>query len=188
MLTARYDEALLYASELHRKQVRKGTKIPYLSHLLAVSALVLKSGGDEDQAIAGLLHDAAEDQGGRATLEEIRRRFGDRVAGIVADCTDTFASPKPPWAERKRAYIEALPDKHPDAWLVSLADKTDNARAILGDYREIGDDVWQRFSGGKDGVRWYYQSLTEFFSRYRPCPLAAELARIVAQFADRRQA
>jgi hypothetical protein len=182
MLTKRYDDALLYASELHRTQVRKGTSIPYMSHLLSVSALVLKSGGDEDQAIAGLLHDAAEDQGGKRTVDAIRDRFGDRVANIVADCTDSWVVPKPPWRERKEAYIESLPAKMPESLLVSLADKTDNARAILGDFREVGDDVWNRFSGKKDGTRWYYQSLSEFFSEKHPCPLAAELARTVAAF------
>lgn len=185
MLTRRYDSALIYASDLHREQVRKGTGIPYLSHLLSVSALVLKNGGDEDQAIAGLLHDAAEDQGGRETLEEIRRRFGDRVAEMVADCTDSWADPKPPWRERKEAYIASLPQKNPDSLLVSLADKTDNARAIMGGYREIGDEVWTRFTGGKPGTVWYYQTLTEFFSKNYPGPLAAELARTVAVFAGR---
>jgi len=183
MLTNRYDDALLYASELHRTQVRKGSEIPYMSHLLSVSALVLKNGGDEDQAIAGLLHDAAEDQGGVATLEAIRDRFGDRVADIVADCTDSWTDPKPPWRERKGAYIAALPGKKPESMLVSLADKTDNARAIMGDYRETGDEVWARFTGKKDGTRWYYQTLSELFSKHYPGPLAAELARTVAAFA-----
>jgi (p)ppGpp synthase/HD superfamily hydrolase len=183
MLTNRYDDALLYASELHRTQVRKGSEIPYMSHLLSVSALVLKNGGDEDQAIAGLLHDAAEDQGGVATLEAIRDRFGDRVANIVADCTDSWTDPKPPWRERKEAYITALPGKKPESLLVSLADKTDNARAIMGDYRETGDEVWARFTGKKDGTRWYYQTLSERFSKHYPGPLAAELARTVAAFA-----
>ena len=182
MLTRRYDDALVYASELHRTQVRKGTCIPYLSHLLSVSALVLKNGGDEDQAIAGLLHDAAEDQGGEATLEIIRLRFGERVAGMVADCTDSWSTPKRPWRERKEAYLASMPSKHPDSWLVSLADKTDNARAIMGGYRESGDAVWSRFTADKAGVIWYYQALSELFSKLCPGPLAAELARTVEVF------
>jgi len=184
MLTDRYDEALLYASALHRGQVRKGTQIPYFSHLLAVSALVMKSEGDEDQAIAGLLHDAAEDQGGQATLDEIRRRFGDRVADIVADCTDTLVTPKPPWRERKEAYIASLPSKSRDSLLVSLADKTDNARAILGDYREVGDEVWSQFRGGKEGTRWYYRQLSSFFLENYQGPLAYEFSLTVAGFMD----
>ena len=182
MLTKLYDDALLYASELHRTQVRKGTDIPYMSHLLSVSALVLKNGGDEEQAIAGLLHDAAEDQGGQETLEESARRGGHRVAGIVLDCTDTLEDPKPPWKARKEAFVNSVPGKRPDSLLVSLADKTDNARAIMGGYREIGDRVWDRFTGGKDGTIWYYQSLSELFSKHYPGPLAAELARTAAVF------
>lgn len=184
MLTMRYDDALIYASNLHRSQVRKGTDIPYLSHLLSVSALVLKNGGDEDQAIAGLLHDAVEDQGGAATLEDIRQRFGDRVADFVADCTDAWSVPKPPWRERKEAYVAAIPGRSPESLLISLADKTDNARAILGDFREIGDQVWERFSGKKDGTCWYYQTISQLFSEHCPGSLAAELARTVAQFTD----
>lgn len=183
MLSHKYDEALLYASELHRTQVRKGTSIPYLSHLLSVSALVLKNGGDEDQAIAGLLHDAAEDQGGIETIAVIRAKFGDRVARIVTDCTDSVTTPKPPWRERKEAYIASLATKDSDSLLVSLADKTDNARAIMGDYREIGDDVWERFTGKKDGTRWYYRNLSKSFQELYPGPLASELARTVAAFA-----
>lgn len=184
MLTHKYDEALLYASELHRTQVRKGTGIPYLSHLLSVSALVLKNGGDEDQAIAGLLHDAAEDQGGIETIAVIRAKFGDRVARIVADCTDSVTMPKPAWRERKEAYIASLATKDRDSLLVSLADKIDNARAIMGDYKEIGDEVWERFSGKKEGTRWYYQALSDSFQKYCPGPLASELARTVRLFAE----
>jgi (p)ppGpp synthase/HD superfamily hydrolase len=184
MLTNRYDDALLYASELHREQARKGTSIPYLSHLLSVSALVLKNGGDEDQAIAGLLHDAAEDQGGEATLDEIRHRFGERVATMVADCTDSWTVPKPPWRARKEAYIASIPTKSRDSLLVSLADKTDNARAIMGGYRDIGDAIWAQFTGKKEGTLWYYQSLSKLFSKHYPSPLAAELARTVTVFSD----
>lgn len=184
MLTKLYDDALLYASELHRTQVRKGTEIPYMSHLLSVSALVLKNGGDEEQAVAGLLHDAAEDQGGQETLDEIQRQFGDRVAGIVLDCTDTLLDPKPAWKARKEAYIASIPEKSPDSLLVSLADKTDNARAIMGGYREIGDDVWDRFTGKKEGALWYYQSLSVLFSKHYPGSLAVELARTVATFSE----
>ena len=181
-LTVKYDEALLFASELHRDQVRKGTGIPYLSHLLSVSALVLKNGGDEEQAIAGLLHDAAEDQGGQPTLDEIDTRFGERVARMVLDCTDSLVDPKPPWRARKEAYVASIALKPLDSLLVSLADKTDNARAILGGYREIGDEVWNRFSGRKEGTIWYYRSLSELFSRRMPGPLADELARTVSMF------
>ena len=183
-LSTRYDDALLFASELHRDQVRKGTDIPYMSHLLSVSALVLKNRGDEDQAIAGLLHDAAEDQGGQATLDEIESRFGERVAGIVLDCTDSLEEPKPPWRPRKEAYVASIATKHPDSLLVSLADKTDNARAILGGFREVGDEVWKRFNGGKEGTIWYYRSLSGLFSERFPGPLADELARTVDAFSS----
>lgn len=181
-LSARFDKALLFASELHRDQVRKGTGIPYMSHLLSVSALVLKNGGDEDQAIAGLLHDAAEDQGGQPTLDAIEARFGERVARIVFDCSDSLVEPKPPWRPRKEAYVASIAGKQEDSLLVSLADKTDNARAILGGYREIGDDVWARFTGKKDGTIWYYRSLSDLFLERVPGPLADELARTVSSF------
>ena len=183
-LSERFDEALLFANELHRDQVRKGTSIPYVSHLLSVSALVLKNGGDEDQAIAGLLHDAAEDQGGQPTLDEIEARFGERVARIVLDCTDSLEEPKPPWRPRKEAYVDAIARKPVDSLLVSLADKTDNARAILGGYREVGDDVWNRFNGGKEGTIWYYGALSRHFSERIPGPLAEELARTVGAFSS----
>jgi (p)ppGpp synthase/HD superfamily hydrolase len=131
MLTERFDGAFRYAHRLPQKQWRKGTSIPYISHLMTVAALVIEHGGDEDQAIAGLLHDAAEDQGGDRTLAEIRAKFGDQVANIVADCTDAWTEPKPPWRPRKEAYLKALPNKPAASLLVSLADKTHNAEAIL---------------------------------------------------------
>ena len=183
MLTSRYDDALLYAHALHRAQKRKDTPIPYISHLMSVSALVLEHGGDEDQAIAALLHDAAEDQGGVETLAEIRRRFGEGVAAIVADCTDAWEEPKPPWRARKEAYLLALAQKPPRSLLVSLADKTHNAEAILYDWREIGDALWPRFARGRDGVAWYYRTLAEVFLDRMPGRLTDRLRRAVAEFA-----
>ncbi len=182
-LSDRFDEALIYASRLHRAQRRKGTDIPYVSHLMSVAALVLEHGGSEDQAIAALPHDAAEDQGGTETLDAIRLRFGDAVARIVADCTDAWSEPKPPWRARKEAYIATLPEKHADSLLVSLADKTHNARAILSDYRALGDALWPRFNGGRDGTVWYYRSLAAFFGTAVPGSLSTELSNTVAAFA-----
>ena len=144
ILTDRFKDALLYAVNLHQKQFRKGTETPYIAHLLAVAATVLENGGDEDQAIAGLLHDAVEDQGGLPRLEEIRSKYGKRIADIVKSCTDAYEDPKPPWKKRKMEYLASIQNKNPDAFVVSLADKLHNARAILADYRTIGEDLWQR--------------------------------------------
>lgn len=180
--TELFDEALAMAIEKHRTQFRKGTDIPYISHLMAVSALVLENDGDEDQAIAGLLHDAVEDQGGLETLDEIRRQFGDRVADIVRDCTDAWEQPKPPWKERKDTYLAKLPTKPLDSLLVSLADKVHNARAIRDDYGKLGDELWDRFAGGKEGTIWYYRELSRIFSEVMPGRLADALARMVAEF------
>lgn len=183
MLTSQYDHAFSYAHELHRDQTRKGTVIPYVSHLMTVSALVIEHGGDEDQAIAALLHDAAEDQGGQKTLDEIRRRFGDAVAEIVYDCTDAWVEPKPEWRPRKEAYLKILPTKSPRSLLVSLADKVHNAEAILFDYRVLGDGLWQRFNGRAKGTRWYYKGLADVFSQAMPeHGLSHRLSRAVADF------
>jgi (p)ppGpp synthase/HD superfamily hydrolase len=181
-LSENFDNALAYASRLHRDQVRKGSGVPYVAHLLSVSSRVLVAGGSEVQAIAGLLHDAAEDQGGQATLGDIEKRFGSPVARIVADCTDSWVEPKPEWRPRKEAYLSALPAKSATSLLVSLADKVDNAEAILHDYRNIGDDLWSRFTGGRQGTIWYYRTLSEIFVRALPCPLTDELSRTVSQF------
>ena len=184
LLTSRLDDAFRFAHDLHRAQTRKGTPIPYISHLMTVCALVVEHGGDEDQAVAALLHDAAEDQGGKQTLHEIRRRFGDAVAQIVSDCTDSWAEPKPEWRVRKEAYLAKLPIKPRQSLLVSLADKTHNAEAILFDYRATGDPLWQRFNGGAEGTRWYYGTLVDIFGRVMPGRLSDRLARAVAGFAD----
>jgi (p)ppGpp synthase/HD superfamily hydrolase len=182
VLTDRLDDAFRYARQLHQSQVRKGTTIPYIAHLMTVSALVIEHGGNEDQAIADLLHDAAEDQGGAATLAEIRAMFGDAVADIVADCTDAWTDPKPPWRARKEAYLDALTHKPQASLLVSLADKTHNAEAILFDYRALGPSLWGRFNGGADGTRWYYGELANRFALAMPGALSDRLSRAVQAF------
>lgn len=179
-LTERFENALRYAFALHGEQARKGSGTPYMAHLLGVTALVLENGGDEDNAIAALLHDAVEDQGGLATLAEIRRRFGDRVAEIVEGCTDSYEIPKPPWRERKERYLAHLRQASADVRRVALADKLYNARSILYDLKRSGEDVWARFRGGKDGSLWYYQALAEIFQDDTSV-LAGELVAVVGQ-------
>lgn len=183
-LSARLTEAFAFALALHRDQARKGTRTPYVAHLLSVAGIVLTHGGDEEEAISALLHDAVEDQGGAPTLAEIRRRFGDRVATIVDECSDADTQPKPPWRERKEAYLARLPAESASARLVSAADKLDNARAILADYRGIGHRLWARFQGGRDGTLWYYRSLADIFSTVGPPGLASELNRVVAELEE----
>jgi len=180
-LTSRFEDALVFAAQLHAGQKRKSTEIPYVAHLLAVTALVLEDGGDEDEAIAALLHDAVEDQGGLPTLEAIRERFGSRVARIVEDCTDSYQTPKPPWIERKRAYIEHLPSAQPDSIRVSLADKLHNTRSILRNLKEQGDSAWDKFKGGRDGSLWYYRTLAEIFKQVSSSPMVDELDQVVSQ-------
>jgi (p)ppGpp synthase/HD superfamily hydrolase len=157
-LGPRLQRAFRYAAEKHAGQTRKRTAVPYLSHLMAVASLVLEAGGDEDMAIAGLLHDVVEDCGGMPRLREIRKQFGIRVARIVDDCTDAYVEPKPEWLERKKNYLREL--KHADAEtrLVSACDKLHNVRTILADYREQGESVWARFSGKKEGTLCYYRA------------------------------
>jgi (p)ppGpp synthase/HD superfamily hydrolase len=178
----RFEEALVYAARIHRDQVRKATGIPYITHLLAVAALVGENGGGEDAVIAALLHDAIEDQGGPARLRDIRERFGPTVARIVADCSDTDTIPKPPWRARKEAYLRTAGDKPLDSQLVSLADKVHNARATLADLRAHGDVVWERFRGGREGTLWYNHELLAIYRRTGVVPpLVAEFARVVAE-------
>jgi (p)ppGpp synthase/HD superfamily hydrolase len=184
VLSPRFEEALLYANRLHAGQLRKGSRVLYISHLLAVTALVLEDGGDEDQAIAALLHDAVEDQGGLETLAEIRRRFGGRVANIVDGCTDTYEQPKPAWRPRKVAYLQHLREACADVRRVSLADKLHNARSILMDLRRDGEMTWERFNGGKEGTLWYYHSLVEIFQQADPNPMVTELASVVERIEE----
>jgi (p)ppGpp synthase/HD superfamily hydrolase len=159
-LTKRFEDALQYAARLHATQTRKGSETPYIAHLLAVTAIALEHGGDEDEAIAALLHDAAEDQGGRQTLDAIRSRYGDRVAGIVEECTDSFETPKRPWIERKTDYIAHLRQASPSVRLVAAADKLHNARTVLNDYRGVGDELWERFSADREQTLWFYREVT----------------------------
>ena len=164
-LSDRFLQALEFATRAHAGQARKGTDIPYIAHLLAVTAIVLEHGGDEDQAIAALLHDAIEDQGGDAMRQQIRERFGDRVTSMVDDCTDAEVQPKPPWKERKLAYVAHIPAAHADSLLVSMADKLHNSSAILRDFRHLGPDLFERFAAGPEDTVWYYRSLVEAFDR-----------------------
>jgi (p)ppGpp synthase/HD superfamily hydrolase len=165
-LTPKFTEAMGYAAEKHATQTRKAGDIPYLGHLLSVAGYVIEAGGTETEAIAALLHDAAEDQGGEPTLAEIRQKFGADVASIVAECSDTFETPKPPWRERKENYVNHLSGASDSATLVSLADKLHNAHAILRDFRANGDELWQRFSvkDPQDHL-WYYRSLLEVYAQ-----------------------
>jgi (p)ppGpp synthase/HD superfamily hydrolase len=183
-LTARFVAAFELALEVHGRQLRKGTQIPYPAHLLVVTGLVLEEGGDEDQAIAAMLHDSVEDGGGRAMLDRIRDRFGERVAAIVQGCTDSIEEdPQSSWIDRKRRYLAHLPEVNDDGvLLVALADKVHNARSIVRDYREHGAALWERFAPRTaDDQLWYYRELAKFFSERRPGPLTEDLKSAVAE-------
>jgi len=180
LLGPRFEEALTVAARLHATQTKKGTSVPYIAHLLAVASLVLEDGGDEDQAIAALLHDSIEDQS--LTEAESEERFGPRVREIVVACTDAFERPKPEWRPRKEKYLARLSAKPRESLRVSAADKVHNARQILSDYRVIGEAVWERFNGKRDGTLWYYRSLADTLLERRPGPLTQELARVVGEF------
>ncbi|MBI3695772.1 MAG: HD domain-containing protein [Acidobacteria bacterium] len=180
-MNSRFQDALVYAAGLHADQKRKGTGIPYVAHLLAVAGIVLSHGATEDEAIAALLHDAIEDQGGDATRRQILARFGPVVAEIVEGCTDTDQDPKPPWRPRKEAYIAHVRHASPSERLVSAADKLDNARSILRDYRAVGEAVWRRFTGGREGTLWYYRALVKAFRGAGSNALVEELDRVVTQ-------
>jgi GTP pyrophosphokinase len=179
--SSRFIEAVTLAVQLHEDQLRKGSEIPYIAHLLAVTGLVLEAGGDSDQAIAALLHDAVEDQGGMEILLEIRHRFGDRVAAIVEGCSDSFIKPKPPWKERKEKYLDHLPTALPEIRLVSLADKLHNARSIQRDLKTYGVGVFDKFKGGKTGTLWYYDALVKIFEKTETNFMVTELTRVVQE-------
>jgi (p)ppGpp synthase/HD superfamily hydrolase len=184
-LGPRFLRAFLFAAEKHAGQTRKTTTVPYIAHLMGVASLVLEFGGDEDMAIAALLHDVVEDCGGKPMLKEVRRRFGSRVAKIVDGCTDSDTDPKPPWRERKERYLRHLQTADDETRLVSAADKLNNVRSILADHREVGEAIWARFHGGREGTLWYYRSLLEEFLGGKPNRLIRELELAVHELRDR---
>ena len=195
MLGHKFDHALKRASDLHRDQVRKGTSIPYLSHLMAVAGIVLEAHAYhemdnlEDVAIGALLHDSIEDQGDDITLDDIKKDYGETVHRIVLECSDAIITEKgqdkPPWKERKTAYIEKIPEKSRETQLVSCADKLHNARCIMFDHDRIGEQIWDRFSGSKDEIAWYYRSLADAFEHAWPeNPLLPDFKALVTRMID----
>jgi (p)ppGpp synthase/HD superfamily hydrolase len=164
-LSTRFDEALVLASTLHRAQARKASGVPYVAHLLGVASLVLEEGGSEDMAIAALLHDAAEDQGGELVLAEISTVFGDEVARWVRQASDSFIQPKPEWEERKRHHLAQIPSADREARIIMLADKVYNARSILADHARVGSEIWNRFNVPRERTMWYYGMLLQVFER-----------------------
>lgn len=184
-LSRRFSEALGFAARIHARQVRKKTGRLYIGHLLNVASIVIEYGGDEEMVIAALLHDAVEDQGGLPRLKQIGRQFGKRVAHIVDGCTDSYGEPKPPWLERKRAYIQRVRSESADVRLVSAADKLSNVRETLHDLRLSGDKIFKRFNGKKAGTLWYYRALVEEFRKVGSNPLVEELDRAVMELERR---
>lgn len=186
-LSRKYDEALAFVAEEHRDQERKGSGVPYIAHLLSVSALVLEHGGSETEAIAALLHDFIEDQaerhgGAAAARAELVRRFGEEVARIVDGCTDAEVTPKPPWRPRKEEYLARLKAKTDSSvLLVSMADKLHNARSIVADYRGLGEELWSRFTGKREGTLWYYAALLDAYGDRGNATLRGELARVITE-------
>lgn len=182
-ISERFAEAVRYATGAHAGQTRKGTDVPYVSHLLAVASLVLEAGGDESEAIAAMLHDAPEDTGGSEVLADIRVRFGERIAAIVDGCTDSLAADpteKAPWRERKQRYAERLSrERDPSVLLVSAADKVHNAESMLRDYRSAGSSIWKSFKGRRDGTLWNDRMLLD---AYRLAAHDARRDALVARF------
>ena len=181
-LTDRFTTAVTLALQMHNGQKRKLSDTPFAAHLLRVTGTVLEHGADEDTAVAAVLHDAVEDQGGVKAREIIRSRFGERVASIVDECSDTDETPKPPWRERKERYLARLATASPSARLISAADKLDNIRSLMTSYRQSGESVWGHFRGGREGTLWYYRSVCEILRQVGPGGLVDELARAVNEF------
>jgi (p)ppGpp synthase/HD superfamily hydrolase len=182
LLGKRFEDALIYASHVHVGQRRKDSQIPYIAHPMSVSGLVLYDGGDEDEAIGALLHDAAEDQGGHERLADIRTRFGDRVALLVEGCSDSLEDPKPPWQERKDTFLERLRKETDRGVLrIALADKVDNTRSMLRDLHVVGDELWSRFNAGRNEQIRYYSELISIFRGKTESPMVDELEEVVGE-------
>lgn len=181
MLSDRFGEALVYAWHLHRNQKRKVGQVPFFAHLMNVAGLVLDYGGGEDEAIAALLHDAVEDQGGQKTLEEIRRRFGDSVAEIVAGCSDSFQEPKPPWRRRKEQFLDRLAGASDSVRLVCAADKLHNLRSLVRAYPKQKEDLWKNFKGGREGTLWYYRAVYEVLKQGTDLLILEELGEVLVR-------
>jgi GTP pyrophosphokinase len=184
VLTERFERALAYTATLHRDQTRKGSAIPYVAHLLATAAIALENGADEDEAIAALLHDAIEDQGGAAIRGEIAERFGERVAAIVEECSDTDQQPKPPWRERKERYLVHLRHASPSGRFVCACDKLHNARSVLADYERLGESLWEVFNGGREGTLWYYRAIADVLAEGGESAVVSELRRTVERLEE----
>lgn len=172
-LTHRFEEALVLAAQLHRHQVRKGSPVPYLSHLMAVASIVLEHGGTEDEGIGALLHDAIEDQGGLQTYQLLTERFGPHVASLVLGCTDVVyddGGNEVPltWRDRKAQFLQKMHGAPPSVMLIVAADKLHNLRCIQRDFRILGPEVWERFSGKRELSLWYYRSLADLLSQQAP--------------------
>jgi (p)ppGpp synthase/HD superfamily hydrolase len=180
-LSRQFEKALTYATRIHGGRLRKKTRIPYIAHIIGVAAIAMEYGANETEAIAALLHDAVEDCGGAKRLRDIERKFGKKVARIVDGCTDTDRTPKPPWLERKKAYVAHVRHAPMPTKLVSASDKLHNVRAILTNYRKEGERLWSRFNGGKQGALWYYRALVKAFTGKRIEPLVQELNRTLTQ-------
>lgn len=192
-LTARFRDALVFAAQLHAEQTRKQVQlpgavpVPYVAHLLAVASIVIEHGADEDEAIAALLHDAIEDQGGDSTRQRIQGLFGERVVAIINGCTDAEGNPKPAWEERKRKHVDSVCAADESVRLVTAADKLHNARSVLTDYLRFGELSWARFRGGREGTLWYYRAMVKALCQ-TPSPrlerLLAELDRVVSELEE----
>ena len=192
LISPRFASALAYAAELHQEQERKVSGVPYVAHLLRVAGIVLEYGGNEEEAIAALLHDALEDQGGMPVLDEIRRRFSEAVAATVLGCSDAHTRPKPPWRDRKQAHVDQVRGASPSIRMVVAADKLDNARSLLREYRVRGELLWNFFHGGRDGTLWYYDAMLAALQGVGITALVEEFERTlmeirrIAQEGDRK--
>jgi GTP pyrophosphokinase len=181
VFSIKFDQALAYTAVIHAGQVRHKTRMPALAHLMGVAGLALEYGANEQEAIAALLHDAVEDAGGEDRLKDIRARFGDNVADIVAGCTASAKKADAPWRDVKQKFITGLGKASSSVRLVAACDKLHNARALLRNLRVQGESLWRRYPDGKDGALWYFRSLTQAFKKHGPASIGDELDRVIRE-------